>query len=131
MEQRERIRREEQSKSQSHDISTTEREHSITTDDVDRLRQCVQLVALLPDAHDKAQPLKCPACGTYLGCMANSQAIAVGHFDGLENQRGQLIGGATISEKKVPLKCPECGCVKRWYRKCGFPRWPETRKWAC
>ena len=92
-----------------------QQERFITTDDVDHFGQCFQLEALLPRAHDNPQSLKCPACGMYLGCVANSRAIAVGHFDRPENQRSQLIGGAVISEKRVSLKCPRCGSVKRWY----------------
>lgn len=117
MDQRRKVRREHQNKKRCPNGSMTEREHFITSDDVDRSGQRLQLAALLPRAHDKAQPLKCPVCETYLGCMANSRAIAVGHFDRPENQKSRLIGGATISEEKVPLKCPECGFVKRWYRK--------------
>ncbi len=94
----------------------TQPKRFITTDDLDRFGQNLQLEALLPRADDSPQPLKCPACGTYLGCVANSRAIAVGHFHRPGNQWSQLIGGAVISEKKVPLKCVECGHVKRWYR---------------
>ena len=94
----------------------TQQERIITTDDVDHFGQCCQLEALLPRAYDNPQPLKCRTCGRYLGCMANSRAIAVGHFNRRENQWSRLIGGATILGKKVLLECPQCGSVKRWYR---------------
>jgi hypothetical protein len=88
----------------------------------DALQRYYLLAGELPQQGGKPVPIRCKACGVWLGLVANRAGVIIGYFapdirwnDGLPSISTALVNTVLIYEDRLSLKCP-CGAITRWWR---------------
>ena len=94
----------------------------IQTFDTDVLQRFYLLAGNLPRKGGKPIPVRCKACGVWLGLVANQAGVIIGHFapdirwnDGLVSIGTVLVNTVLIDERRLSLKYT-CGSITRWRR---------------
>jgi hypothetical protein len=88
----------------------------------DALQRYCLLAGKLPVLGGRPVPVRCKACGVWLGLVANQAGVIIGHFapdirwnDEMASIGIALINTVLIRERRLSLKCP-CGAITHWRR---------------